>query len=332
MKSIHAIFGFMCLSVLLVCGTKPKKAESGFPLLDKLQPANQYFHINPLEKNILRGEKGSIFTIDPDSFTLPENFQRGDKLEVHIIEVNKSLEFGAVPVSLEFRNDGADTLFESAGMFFINVTFKDKQLSLAQGKTIEVKFRTDIQGKKFHVYAYDAAKGWERHGHNQEIWLIAKPAPKKPAAPAKPAVAAPARAVSKALYRLYKIDKLTWWNFDYPQPDLTCIQGKIVGSESKEYSVTIFSKSKLGAYTLYLEKDFKISFYRNTTARIFAIDEKGNVARSDFFETPDEVGHHKLPESKCEDIDSLKIQKIPKDIAENEGKLRKFFQKAGDGT
>ena len=316
------------LAGILFCSKSKNKPD--FPLLDKLKPANQYFHVNPLEKNLLRAEKGSFFTIEPDSFALPEGYQRGEMIEIHLIEVTKSIEFSALPISLEIEHKGTPTLFESAGMFFINATYKNKPLALRPGKKIEVKFRTDIQGEEFYVYNHDAEKGWQRHGHNQEIWLIAAPRKAVPPRPfyVKPAVAKAAR----ALYRVYKIDRLTWWNFDYPKPDLTCLKGKVSGSDSQSYSVTVFSKSELGAYTLQLPKDFKISFYRNTTARIFVIDEKGNVARTSFFETSDEIGHHKLPDSKCEDVGPLKMETIPPEVLNDEVKLKKYFQKAGDGT
>lgn len=347
----------LCAIPFLFCGKKRKTTGTLNPLLARLAPANQLFRIDPGQKNILRAEKGSYFTIESDSFTLPDGFGPGEKIDIHIVEVTRSLEFGAVPVSLEFNHKGKDTLFESAGMFFINATYKDAPLMLKKDKKIEVKFRTKIQGSEFYVYAHDAAKGWVRHGHNREIHdfpgLIAQAAGteardsqpivvggderaprgrRRPISPAKPAVAAPAAAAQGALYRVYKIDRLTWWNFDYPKPNLTCLKGKITGSDSEYYSVTVFSKSELGAYTLSLEKDFRISFYRNTIARVVVIDEKGNVAKTPFFETSDEIGHHKLPDSKCEDVGPLKIEKIPEEISKDDAKLRKYFQKAGDGT
>lgn len=302
MKTKTTIGGVILVMALAACsGNAPTKKE--LPHLAKLRPANQYFRISPAEKNILRGEKGSVFTIEADSFVLPKSYAPGEKVEVLLIEATKSLEFAALPVSLEFRHRDRDTLFESAGMFFVGAKYAGEELSLKPGKKIKVRFRTDVSGDKFFVYDYDAQKGWHKHGHNQEVMLppvlISQKKParaayadeeseagdtpakesfagkkprKRPAVPAAPAVAAPTAAtfgewdrerrktarVKSELYRVYEIDQLTWWNFDYPKPSLTCLKGTLTGSSSTYASVTVFSKSELGAYTLYEPNQFRI--------------------------------------------------------------------------
>lgn len=353
MKTTTLLSVLFCSAAYFGCKGKPSSPVE-IPHLSKLRPANQYFHINPAEKNILKTEKGSVFTIAPDSFLLPADYQAGDKIEIHLIEATKSLDFAALPVSLEFRRNGRDTLFESAGMFYVAASYKQQPLQLQKGKKIKVKFRTNVKGDKFFVYNYERDKGWQKHGHNQEVMLppnlIVQSADseakdsqpivvsenykgkKGRMAPARPAVAAPASPASPLraeLYRFYEIDQLTWWNFDYPKPNLTCLKGTITGSGSEYFSVTVISKSEVGAYTLYVPKNFKISFYRNTKARVFAIDEKGNIARTPFFETSDEIGHHKLPMSKCEDVGPLKMEKVPEEVEKNSDKLRDYLQKAG---
>lgn len=367
MKTSITLAGVFLFSALVACREKaPTKKE--IPHLAKLRPANQYFRINPAEKNILRSEKGSIFTIEADSFALPKGYAPGEKIEVLLIEATKSLEFAALPVSLEFRHRDRDTLFESAGMFFVGAKYAGEDLSLKPGKKIKVKFRTDVSGDKFFVYNYDAQKGWQKHGHNQEVMLppvlIAQKKAAKPAyneketevvdtsptegtvrrrgrktavaAPAAPAVAAPAvgserysktARVTSELYRVYEIDQLNWWNFDYPKPSLTCLKGTLTGSSSGYASVTVFSKSELGAYTLYEPNQFRISFYRNTRARLFAIDEQGNIARTATFETPDTKGHHKRTDLPCFDLGTLKLEKVPDAIANDAAKLRSFLLK-----
>jgi len=322
-----------------------------------IQPAHQYFHIDPQVKNILKGEKGSLFTIEPDVFAVGSEYKPGDKIEIEIVEVTQPLEFAALPVSLEFNDRGNETLFESAGMFYVGASYREKPLALKADKKIQVKFRTDVRGKRFFVYNYDAAKGWQRHGHNQEKMLestvITQAAParengdsagakayrrggKRPAkAPAKPAVAAPASPAVPAkaakavreLYRIYDIDRLAWWNFDYPQPNLTCLKGTLVGATDDAASVTVFSKKPLGAYTLYLPKDFRISFYRDTKARLFAIDEKGNIGRTGLFETPDTEGHHKRKDLPCEDLGKVNLAPVPEAIANDPKKMREFLGK-----
>jgi hypothetical protein len=363
MINSRMIGGFILVTALAACsGKAPAKKE--MPHLAKLRPANQYFRINPAEKNILRAEKGSQFTIEADSFVLPKQFNNQDRIEVLLIEATKSLEFAALPVSLEFRDKERDTLFESAGMFFVGAQYDGAPLKLMPGKKIKVKFRTDVSGDKFFVYNYDAQKGWQKHGHNQEVMLppvlmaqakrtrrekydgdseaAAEPmseapagrrARKRPAAPAAPAVGAPsvrsfkAARVRSELYRVYEIDDLTWWNFDYPKPSLTCLKGTLSGSASEYASVTVFSKTELGAYTLYEPNAFRISFYRNTRARLFAIDSDGNIARTATFETPDTKGHHKRSDMPCFDLGTLKMQKVPDAIAGDAVKLRSYLTK-----
>lgn len=170
MINSRMIGGFILVTALAACsGKAPTKKE--MPHLAKLRPANEYFRINPAEKNILRAEKGSQFTIEADSFVLPKQFNNQDRIEVLLIEATKSLEFAALPVSLEFRDKERDTLFESAGMFFVGAQYDGAPLKLMPGKKIKVKFRTDVSGDKFFVYNYDAQKGWQKHGHNQEVML-----------------------------------------------------------------------------------------------------------------------------------------------------------------
>jgi len=366
MKNHQIVGKFILVTALAACsGKAPSNRE--MPHLAKLRPANQYFRINPAEKNILRAEKGSQFTIEADSFVLPKQFKAQDRIEVLLIEATKSLEFAALPVSLEFRHKERDTLFESAGMFFVGAKYAGEDLSLKPGRKIKVKFRTDVSGDKFFVYNYDAKKGWQKHGHNEEVLLppvliaqakrsrrdaytedseptvmpvyevpAGRRAGKKPAAPAAPAVGAPAAysertrksaRVRAELYRVYEIDDLTWWNFDYPKPSLTCLKGTLAGSASGYASVTVFSKSELGAYTLYEPNAFRISFYRNTRARLFAVDSDGNIARTATFETPDAKGHHKRPDLPCFDLGTLKMQKVPDAIAGDAVKLRSYLTK-----
>jgi len=112
-----------------------------------IQPAHQYFHIDPQVKNILKGEKGSLFTIEPDVFALGSEYKPGDKIEIEIVEVTQPLEFAALPVSLEFNDRGNETLFESAGMFYVGASYREKPLALKADKKIQVKFRTDVRAK-----------------------------------------------------------------------------------------------------------------------------------------------------------------------------------------
>ena len=361
------------LPFLVVCGKK-RAGQGGFPLLSKLAPANQYFRIDPAQKNILRADKGSFFTIEADSLILPAPYKPGEKVEIHIIEATRSLEFAAVPVSLEYTNAGKETLFESAGMFYIAANYANEPLRLKPGKTIHVRFRTKISGDKFWVYYYDQQKGWVKQGHNREVTepvLIAQSAPAgadentyaqprkdgqpgveirrsrrdrrapgtKPASPQVISVGAEDSPVKRdpkvakiksALYREYEIDSLSWWNFDYPQPTLTCLKGSITGSDAKHFAVTVFSKSELGAYTLYLGKDFKTSFYKNTYARVFVIDENGNVAKTAFFDTPNKTGHHKMADARCTDVGPLKMEKLPDDVVNDADKLQKYLRKESE--
>lgn len=133
MINSRMIGGFILVTALAACsGKAPTKKE--MPHLAKLRPANEYFRINPAEKNILRAEKGSQFTIEADSFVLPKQFNNQDRIEVLLIEATKSLEFAALPVSLEFRDKERDTLFESAGMFFVGAQYDGAPLKLRPGK------------------------------------------------------------------------------------------------------------------------------------------------------------------------------------------------------
>ncbi|MBN8223113.1 MAG: hypothetical protein J0L53_19530 [Spirochaetes bacterium] len=350
MRNSRVIVGFTAFLALVAC-KRGNPTKPPIPHLGAIQPAHQYFHIDPNVKNILKGEKGSLFTIEPGVFALGEDYKAGDKIEIEIVEVTQPLEFAALPVSLEFNDGGNETLFESAGMFYVGASYGGKPLTLKADQKIQVKFRTNVRGKKFFVYNYDAAKGWQRHGHNQEKMLeptlIAQAAnseardsqpveisgrrrgPRKAVPPAKYAVAAPAVAAPavRELYRIYDIDRLAWWNFDYPQPNLTCLKGTLVGATGDQASVTVFSKKPLGAYTLYLPKDFRISFYRDTKARLFAIDEKGNIGRTGLFETPDTEGHHKRKDLPCEDLGKVNLAPVPAAVANDPKKMREYLGK-----
>lgn len=352
MHYCRTIVGFITFLALVAC-KRGNPTKPPIPHLAALQPAHQYFHIDPNVKNILKGEKGSLFTIEPDVFALGADYKPGEKIAVEIVEVTQPLEFAALPVSLEFNDRGNETLFESAGMFYVGARYREKPITLKADKKIQVKFRTNVRGKKFFVYNYDAQKGWQRHGHNQEKMLeptlLAQQADseardsqpvdireirrRRKTARAVPAVAAPAvpaPAAAKAvreLYRIYDIDRLAWWNFDYPQPNLTCLKGTLVGATGDEASVTVFSKKPLGAYTLYLPKDFRISFYRDTKARLFAIDEKGNIGRTGAFETPDTEGHHKRQDLPCEDLGTVKLAPVPEAVANDAKKMREYLGK-----
>src|SRR5687767_9041376 len=80
----HVKIALAVSGLALCCG---KAGMKEIPLLNKLKPANQYFHIDPAGKSIIKAEKGSIFTIEPDTFVLPDNFHKEDKVEIQLIEV-----------------------------------------------------------------------------------------------------------------------------------------------------------------------------------------------------------------------------------------------------
>ena len=125
--------------------------------------ARQLFRMNSNKTKVVKTDKGSRVTIPKDSFIYKESREPvTGEVDIEFIEYSTIGEIIASGIPMVYT--GADSIpqqFESAGMFEISASKDDKELALAEGKTIKVELATDVDGN-FNFYELDdERKNWE---------------------------------------------------------------------------------------------------------------------------------------------------------------------------
>jgi len=295
--------------------------ETNHFLLKKLRPKIQKFMINPSLRNKITGKKGSRFYIPPQAFDLPISYKKGTTIEINLSEYTSTNEMVSSGIPLHYTNEkGQQSIFESAGMFDIKALYKGNSLKLKNEKKIVVKFPLIKPGEKYFVYYMKDGK-WIKHGHNQVVTKI-----ENKAIPLSKKDRRRYKRLSSLRYRLYEIDRLAKWNFDYPNTDISCIQVNFGNNKNIPFQVVAAGVTYNG-YTSWSTSKSEYSFnvLRNHKLRIFALDSEGRVA---IIKKPISVkqsgfaGRFNTKSDNCLIIKPFIFKKVKQSILDNP---KKFF-------
>ncbi len=125
--------------------------------------------------------------------------------------------------------------------------------------------------------------------------------------------------------RLYQIDSLSWWNFDYPRNDLMCIDGFARDTEGKFASVTVLALDDIAMYRQpAYEGHFRISFMQKTRVRVLVTaGEKAGISKT--FTTWQKAGHHKVVSSDCMQVGAIKLKRVPEKFKKSKKALYAYL-------
>ncbi|HNO25321.1 MAG TPA: hypothetical protein PKK94_20245, partial [Leptospiraceae bacterium] len=146
-------------------GAKPKYTSIVPASLLSFQAPVQEYKINPLQETRIKGKAGIEIIIPANSFMLPENFREKSFLKAELIEIINDLDFMASGIDLVwYGRNGVPHIFESGGMFRLNVLFQNRTVPLKKGKKLTVQIPFYSYGRKMKMYRLNNAGEWEDKG------------------------------------------------------------------------------------------------------------------------------------------------------------------------
>lgn len=312
--------------------TKEKEVKQNFdvkviapPFFSMFEPEKQEFQINPFRENTITGKYGTKITFPAGAIVTPNKFKKGNILTVELVEVLNDMDFITTGIGLDYSSPkGTPHIFESGGMFRISASFLDKPLNIKKGMKLKVQFRVVRNQPGMNVYKLDEFRGWMEKGtvetdssSNQE---------------SKSADASFSNGEGGLLYSVFSgIDGFGWWNFDKPNPDITCLQGSIdlKTDPHPPYFITVVGIDVKGAYSISSDKlSFKINSLQKKQVKLIVMDSRGNFGVSSVLETGDFFAHlngSNNAKLKCKDAGTVELNKTSPDLRKDRSKLLNFL-------
>jgi hypothetical protein len=271
-------------------------------------PEKQEFPINPGMDNIIKGKFGTEITIPANSISLPSNFRRGDILNIKLEEVVNDLDFITAGLDLTFYNYNRNPhLFESGGMFRISGEYYNRPIKLKKGAKVKVQIEK-ISTLNMKVYKMDESRGWVEKGNEENQ-----------------------NDKSERNLRFYGLlDDFSWWNFDYANPEITCLQGKIESADPRPpFSVIVIGLNAKGVQMQMVNKfDFKINTWQNKKVKLIIVDSMGNIGVSSEIQSGKEYAFldgKNNSTTTCQNIGSITIVRNGVEVRKNRASLLKFL-------
>lgn len=258
-------------------------------------PPEIKYVVSPGKKHSITGSRGTVLEIPEYAFVDKDGRKVEKEVVVSVSEALDSLDIAGSGISMEYTENGQTAYFQSAGMFKVTAEYDGQELSLAEGKTIRVAFPDVEPGDEYFVYYLDEKGNWRKHGHNQEV----------------------------NNQRLYRIDTLTWWNFDKPLQLFTCVSADLLDPDNVmgEF-VQVFSVATgmRGAFSgMLIDGKITVNILSDIRVKICVIDQLGNMGFSDEILTSKKQGDRRKPEGPgnyYQHIDPITIRKIDTTLLE----------------
>ncbi len=280
-----------------------------------LQPERSLIEVEPALESRVTAGRGTMLVLPVNAFADERGRLVAKRVRLRITEVIDPLDFVGAGVDLTYMNDlGKLEFFQSAGMFKVDAeTVTGQRVQLAAGKKIRVEFPNIQPGDEFWVYRHNKDKQWKLHGHNQSFNN---------------------EGGFRVGTRVYQIDALnTWYNFDKPLPEATCVKGSVKRKDGKPvsafavYSVGISYK---GAFSRHVngESAFKVNVHKAADARFLVFDNSGAVGITPVMRTSDKTGFDQAeegPKNFCQNIGVIELAPVPADILSHKTKLSNFL-------
>lgn len=297
---------------------KPQQIENNFPkpsknyippFLTMYLPEKQEFQIVPQSDNLISGKYGSTISIPANSISLPMSFRKGDIVLLELTEYINDLDFLTSGIEQIYTDSkGATSILESGGMIRLSISYYSKPLMLKKGSRIKFSL-PNKDGKQMKVFKIDETKdAWVEKGMEE-----------------KPLTGDEPKNRFSSL-----MDDIQIWGFKNPNFDTTCLQGSIeVMEKNPPYTVAVVGIDYKGSIVKnFTTNEFILNTVRNKSVKVIAMDQKGNISVSQeikptgdrVFVLPDDRGN-----TKCMNLGSLSLTKIPTDVRQNREKFIKFL-------
>lgn len=293
-------------------GVKPKYTSTVPAPLLAFQAPVQEFKINPVQENRIKGKAGIEIVIPANSFVLPENFREKSVLKAELIEIINDLDFMASGINLVwYGRNGAPHIFESGGMFRLIVLFQNRTVPLKKGKKLTVQIPSYSYGRKMKMYRLNNAGEWEDRGDFSA------------GSSSSPGREGPPPMLFNAM------NDYSWYNCDFPNPDTTCLKGRIKSNESnQDFTVTVVGIDFKNAASRSADKgSFSVNVPQDKKVKLIAMDFTGNIGILPEWKAGKKSAFLKDGSSPeiCDDVGTISIQKTPRDILKDRKKLLKHL-------
>lgn len=121
----------------------------------------------------------------------------------------------------------------------------------------------------------------------------------------------------------------SWYNCDFPNPDTTCLKGRIKSNESdQDFTVTVVGIDFKNAASRGADKGaFSVNVPQEKKVKLIAMDFKGNIGILPEWSTGKKSAFLKegISSENCTDVGTIQIQKTPRDILKDRKKLLKHL-------
>ncbi|HMV80667.1 MAG TPA: hypothetical protein PK453_18235 [Leptospiraceae bacterium] len=293
-------------------GAKPKYTSIVPASLLSFQAPVQEYKINPLQETRIKGKAGIEIIIPANSFMLPENFREKSFLKAELIEIINDLDFMASGIDLVwYGRNGVPHIFESGGMFRLNVLFQNRTVPLKKGKKLTVQIPFYSYGRKMKMYRLNNAGEWEDRGDFSA------------GSSSSPGREGPPPMLFNAM------NDYSWYNCDFPNPDTTCLKGRIKSNGSnQDFTVTVVGIDFKNAASRSADKGvFSVNVPQEKKVKLIAMDFKGNIGIIPEWSTGKKSAFLKdgSGSENCTDVGTIQIQKTSRDILKDRKKLLKHL-------
>lgn len=286
--------------------------------LSPFAPEKQEMFIDPDIENMFLGNAGTKIIFPPNCFILPSNYRKGEPITIQVQEALSSLDFITAGVSLSYYDSNKKPyLFESSGMFRLSANFYGKPVYKKRDCRIKAEFPVSSSNLKgVNLYKLEE-RGWTDKGQaNYDEINVPRDSPEY---------------LKMLTGVIPNVDSFTWWNFDKPNPDTTCLQGAISAGEGVKspFTITITGIDFKYASTQNANgNDFKINALQSKLVKLIAMDSRGNIGVSREIKTDSSyafINSQNYKSTSCQDIGKIEIKKIEPSIRQDKQKLINFL-------
>jgi len=337
------------LILIIALSSQKTEAPPYSKFLLRLAPKAKKAYLDPAKSGRVYGNRGTRLLVPANAFVLPAGYKKGGLVTVKLVEIMDRADFALAGVPLTYNNNGRPSLFESAGMFKVSAAYKKQQLKLKKGKKIKVLFPNIVPGKKYRAY-YRDGNTWKERGTAKEYkpQLVSQRfRTRKRDIRSSSKGDADLRTYNRTRgggdessgprlrrrpgkqysgVRMYGINNLGWWNFDYPREDLVLIKGtlaRIKGLKDTTVQVVCIGLSVRNMNSVHTkEGSFVIMTLRKHRVKLFVIDAQGNIGKSQTIYTAKAKKENNLWKLK---VKALQLKKPPAYVLKSNWGFKKYL-------
>lgn len=160
---------FSVTLILFACQNEPEKEFSIegkiinptfeiTPPIDDFKPQTELFSIDNSKDTILISDHGSFINVPANCF-VDLNGEPVSQVEVEFTEFTNPADILLSGIPMEYITNDGNEVFQSAGMCEIGATSNGKEVSIANGKSLDIGLKNQAQDPDFNLYYFDKHKG-----------------------------------------------------------------------------------------------------------------------------------------------------------------------------